>query len=57
MKTNTQPKIRKEMFEHDVCPKCKTVSVPLESVPDQALRGCPKCCHIWFENLAEAVNH
>jgi predicted nucleic acid-binding Zn-ribbon protein len=41
----------KEEFEHDDCPKCGTASVPGEGVRDQALRGCPKCGEVWFEDL------
>jgi NADH pyrophosphatase NudC (nudix superfamily) len=40
-----------EHFQHDVCPCCGTKSVPAEKVPDQALRGCPKCEHVWYEDL------
>lgn len=43
-----------EHFPHDVCPKCTTPSVPAEKVPDQALRGCPKCEHVWMEDLSQA---
>jgi hypothetical protein len=45
----------KEHFHHDDCPKCGTMSVPFEGVPDQALRSCPKCEHQWVENLDEPV--
>lgn len=41
----------KERFTHDVCPNCSTPSVPAEGVPDQTLRGCPKCGHGWSEDL------
>jgi Zn-finger nucleic acid-binding protein len=40
-----------EHYYHDACPKCGANSVPAEKVPDQALRGCPKCEYVWFENL------
>lgn len=45
--------IKKERFPHDVCPECGTPSVPLEKVPDQSLRGCPKCGEEWFEDLTK----
>lgn len=43
----------KEHFEHDVCPKCGTKSLPAEKVTDQTLRYCPKCHHEWFEDLTQ----
>jgi predicted nucleic acid-binding Zn-ribbon protein len=44
---------RREVFPHDGCPECGHPSVPYEGVPDQQLRGCPKCENVWFENLDE----
>lgn len=41
-----------EHFPHDVCPECGSSSVPVEGVPDQTLRGCPKCHHTWTESLS-----
>lgn len=41
----------KEHYPHDICPKCGSVSVPYEGVPDQSLRGCPECKHTWSEDL------
>lgn len=40
-----------EHFKHDVCPVDGSPSIPAEGVPDQALRGCRKCGHVWFEDL------
>lgn len=42
-----------EEYEHDDCPECGTPSEPAEDVPDQALRGCPQCDHVWFEDLSQ----
>lgn len=42
-----------EHFLHDDCPKCGTPSVPVEKVPDQALRGCPECLETWVEDLTK----
>lgn len=51
----TMPRIEtREAFQHDVCPKCGCASLPFEGVPDQALRGCPRCLHEWFEDLNSA---
>lgn len=50
MSQPTKPPVQ-EHFEHDDCPKCGTKSVPYERVPDQALRGCPKCEHQWWEDF------
>lgn len=46
-----------ERFEHEACPECGGPSVPAEKVPDQALRGCPRCGHTWFERANEANNN
>jgi hypothetical protein len=40
-----------EHYPHDVCPKCSTASAPAEGVPDQTLRDCPNCGHMWMEDL------
>lgn len=45
------PMASNEHFDHEDCPECGSVSVPCEHIPDQTLRGCPKCEHTWFENL------
>ena len=39
-----------EVYEHDECSICHVPSVPAEGVPDQALRGCPRCHDTWMED-------
>lgn len=43
-----RPEVR-EYFDHDTC--CGKPSVPVEGVPDQALRGCVECDSTWVEDL------
>lgn len=44
-----------EHYPHDVCPECKEPSEPYEGVPDQSLRVCPHCSHVWVEDLTQHV--
>lgn len=39
-----------ENYGHDECPRCHIASVPAEGVPDQELRGCPRCHETWVED-------
>jgi hypothetical protein len=41
-----------EKHLHDICPKCKIASVPVDGVPDQAFRGCPQCHRVWTEDTS-----
>lgn len=43
-----------EHYDHDDCPACGCPSVPFEGVQDQALRGCPRCNHEWWEQFDRA---
>lgn len=46
-----------EYFDHDDCPKCGKPIFPLEGVPDQTLRGCENCEHVWWEDLNSLPIH
>lgn len=46
-----------EVVSHTLkCPSCHKIvdTVPAEGVPDQALRGCPNCEDVFWENYQVA---